>query len=116
MPTSIELFSAILAMDAYNRDASPENRGLSVDGLEVGNAVRLDTLISSAVSSGFFAATYLLEAEGKTIISFRGTDLGPSVGDLADDVLNGWFGGAGFAVAQLDHAEDYFALVGARNP
>ncbi|MDZ7629340.1 MAG: hypothetical protein U5J99_13150 [Parvularculaceae bacterium] len=88
----------------------------SPDGLEVGNAVRLDTLISSAVSSGFFAATYLLEAEGKTIISFRGTDLGPSVGDLADDVLNGWFGGAGFAVAQLDHAEDYFALVGARNP
>jgi hypothetical protein len=68
MAVSPELFSAILAMDAYNRGP---DRKLHVAGSQIGNASLGTSLADTNVT--FFGQAYTL-LNGQIIISFRGTD------------------------------------------
>lgn len=103
MAISSDLFTAILAMDAYNRgynsglgDAA---NGLGGIGSQIGNAiVSSDTRIlgtNVAQAASFFAQAY--SWNGQTVISYRGTDFfGESpVSPFDGDVWNGWGVGAG---------------------
>jgi hypothetical protein len=94
MAISDNLFLAILSMDAYNRGY---NIGLTVNGNQIGNATLvtdsaiLGTGVAQAVS--FFAQAY--SWNGKTVISYRGTD------SLVADAWNG----VGLAVGSYNGAE-----------
>lgn len=94
MSISNDLFLAILAMDSYNRGY---NAGLKLDPTvtQIGNATlgrAIDADIDlDAVAASFFAQAYTWNGEGngRTVISYRGTDdrgwLSPG-----GDVWNGW--------------------------
>lgn len=80
MALSETLFTAILAMDAYNRGYDPGmgQAGVGLGGLSsrIGNAVvgkssNIDPR-SAEVAASFYAQSYTWN--GKTIISYRGTD------------------------------------------
>jgi hypothetical protein len=76
MAISDDLFLAILAMDAYNRGY---NAGLKVTGAEIGNAlIGLEKGDAEAQAASFFAQAYTWNGEGngRTVISYRGTDDG----------------------------------------
>ena len=89
MAISPDLFSAILAMDAYNRG---DGAKLLVSG-PIRDASILDLPLPEGSSeSSFFATAYTL-SNGQTIISFRGTD------DPAD-ILTGWAQGIGYTSSQ----------------
>jgi hypothetical protein len=105
MAISNNLFSAILAMDSYNRSYS---QGLVVTGTQLGNAVlsfdsselkdanqqRLDAPVS------FFAQAYVWQ--GQTVISYRGTD------NFVLDPLYGWLlGGGSYSVCQAEMAAEF---------
>jgi serralysin len=122
MTISKELFSAILALDSYNRGYS-ENVNLDPAATRIGNAVlsaRSDTELGSAGrNASFFAQAYTLTdstgvgtlSSGQTIISFRGTD-DPAI----DDVMNGWTVGFGFpAGSQARLAVQFYESVANRN-
>jgi hypothetical protein len=91
MTISADLFRAILSMDSYNR------------GYNAGVNLALNTQIGTASISAssanqtasFFAQSYTWN--GKTVISFRGTDQAtPSWQNWTlGDFGNGWFTGAG---------------------
>ncbi len=93
------LFSAILAMDVYNRGYG---QGLVVNGDHLGNA-KISSNVTTPASwsdSSFFAQQYTLEsavgdlAAGTTIISYRGTD------KITADAFQGWpLGGGNFAAS-----------------
>ena len=75
---------AILALDAYNRG---EGAKVSVDGYQIGNASLGLNSNNYLYPSTFFAQTYTLD--GKTIISYRGTD------GYFTDITTGWPTGVG---------------------
>lgn len=97
MPISTDapdLFRAILAMDSYNRDYDV---GLYIGGNQIGNAIlgiNADDPEGTARAVSFFAQAYTWN--GKTIISYRGTD-------SAWDAIYGWPLGAG--AWQIEQAE-----------
>lgn len=97
MAISSDLFLAILALDSYHRGYDP---GIIVTGDRLGNA---QIGVSSNIlgeqrtkSASFYAQAYTWN--GKTIISYRGTD-NTSPLSSASDIWNGWTLGAGFSNA-----------------
>ncbi|MEX2490603.1 MAG: calcium-binding protein [Nitrospirales bacterium] len=77
MSTSVELMYAILAMDSYNRGYNAGIEGLGGKDSQIGIATvgeDAETLLEqgSAVAADFYAVAY--EWNGKTTISYRGTD------------------------------------------
>jgi Ca2+-binding RTX toxin-like protein len=123
---SLELFSAILSMDAYNRGYS-EGILLPVvlNTTKIGNATVVSqsniTEGSEAVAAGFYAIAYDLGGAGK-IISYRGTDTFSSLpfysGDVGSDIWNGWSGGIGSTESkQAAMAFDFYkAVAGTSDP
>lgn len=92
MAISNELMLAILAMDAYNRDYGA---GLVPAGSQIGTATLGSNSSVLVDASGqrldqpasFFAQAYTL-SDGRTVVSYRGTDvkdLGPG-----GDIYNGY--------------------------
>lgn len=108
MSMSSPLFTAILAMDAYNR-----GHGARVFGLSDENGTRIGTatiLTSDNDAIAFYAIAYLWN--GRTVISYRGTDdrnLDPT--DTASDVYTGWISGAGIMGPQSVRAEQFYDQV-----
>jgi hypothetical protein len=117
MTLSKELYLATLSMDAYNRGygAGIADGGEGdADGLgESGQIGSARVIIPSAVgrddptsaawqAAGFYAVAYTMgsgpdvppELQGKTIISYRGTDFTPKT-DFAADQTEDWPLGAG---------------------
>ncbi len=116
---SPELFYALLSLDSYNRGYGS---GLDVAAVGPQFATSLgDATIGSTSTDllglystkkiGFFAQTYVIG--GKTVISYRGTDNfgagNPVTG--ANDVVNGWITGLGFASTQSDAALQFYDQV-----
>jgi len=104
-----ELFSAILAMDAYNRGYFP---GLNIPGStpSIGTAtiIPLDVIfedqstlltIQQAWQEAGFSATAYRLASGEIVISYRGTDNILGTVGSGSDLVNGWSFGAGFSGA-----------------
>lgn len=87
-----DVFLSILSMDSYNRGGGG---GLNVQG---GLGIAVLAGDRTVPATGFFAQTYTWN--GKTIISFRGTDF-PNGMPALDDVFNGWVNGAGALGGQL---------------
>ena len=111
MTISKELFLAILSMDAYNRGYRAGVAGLGMDDSKVGNATIIkDAQDPSGVAQAadFYALAY--SWNGKTIISYRGTDnLNPAT---AGDIWNGWVIGAGYSPAtQVGLAVEFYKSV-----
>ena len=81
MPISDDpLLAALLALDSYNRG---EDAGLKVIGTMIGDAEFLENVLppSGSSAAGFFAGAYSWKQE--TIISYRGTDVAPSLFNTA---------------------------------
>jgi hypothetical protein len=113
MTMSTKLFSAILAMDSYNRGYNAALPGLSdKPGTQIGNATITafdGEKDSNAVASGFYGIAY--DWGGTTVISFRGTDFG-SVASVWDAAYNGWVTGAGSPIGnQATLAETFYKSV-----
>jgi hypothetical protein len=73
MDSNSSLFLAILAMDAYDRTGgNVTSVNLVVTPSSVGN-VNVSTAAGDN-STGFFAQSYVDQATGQKIISYRGTD------------------------------------------
>jgi hypothetical protein len=104
MPISQDLMLALLSMDSYNRGL---NTGLDLSAwgassTNLGNAtieeIPEDIDIANWITAGFSAQAYTWN--GKTVISYRGTDNpsflaspnGPS------DIVNGWIAGVGVPI------------------
>lgn len=113
MAISNDLFMAILAMDAYNRDY---DAGINVSGTQISTALlgQNSSVLTETLADGtvvrrdqpisFFAQTYLLP-DGTTVISYRGTDA------LAD-VTTGWPIATGhYQIAQAIMAEQFYRQV-----
>ncbi|MFZ2719310.1 MAG: Mbeg1-like protein [Minisyncoccia bacterium] len=75
-----ELMLAILAMDSYNQGPDTSEPGLKDVGTTIGTAIAGSALFDA--TADFFAQSYTWN--GKTIISYRGTD------DLVGDALTGY--------------------------
>jgi hypothetical protein len=99
------VFTAILAMDSYNRGYGVNVEGLPITG-QIGTATILETeLPAGSVEAGFYASAY--EWNGQNVISYRGTNFSYSLDSveafvnspLVVDAWNGWSLGAGFAGA-----------------
>lgn len=99
---NIELFKAILAMDAYNRSY---DEGIKLTDKQIGNAqIIIDSESLGVISgtqqrldqyTGFYALAY--NYNNSTIISYRGTDenfVSPW-GTNGSDLVNGYDVGAG---------------------
>ena len=101
MTMSSGLFSAILAMDSYNRGYNSGLAGLlDVPGTQIGDATIIDSAVDPAAQQdGFYAIAY--SWNGKIAISFRGTDDFTSL-DGANDILSGWVQGVGNLVDPID--------------
>lgn len=91
---NLDLFTAIVAMDSYNRGyGSAVDFGTNSDaqGTRIGNAtVFWNKGDSVAQAAGFYAIAYTYN--GGTVIAYRGTD---KVAGLDGDLLNGWVLGGG---------------------
>lgn len=107
------LFSAVLALDAYNRGYGAEIPGLSdAPGTGIGNAVVLASEGGeSAQAVGFYAIAYTWGE--RTVISYRGTD-NLNVLNGANDIFNGWVMGAGLASRQAPFAEQFYQRITAQ--
>lgn len=125
MTISKDLYLAILSMDSYNRGYGEGIGGLGGLGSGIGNATILtdsETVAATkavAQAAGFYAVAYTFgtgpdvpsELQGKTIISYRGTDFSPA-GDLFRDIDHGWALGDGtYAAAQAELATQFLAAV-----
>ena len=98
MAITEKLFLAILAMDAYNRGynagivSNSQNLLGGVGGTQIGNAIigSNSNILGPNVdiAASFFAQSY--SWNGKTVISYRGTDDIPG-----GDFIEGWSVGAG---------------------
>jgi Ca2+-binding RTX toxin-like protein len=102
---------AILSMDAYNRGYLPAITNMPV-GTIGGTIIRSDVpLPEGSEPAGFFAQAYTL-ANGKTVISYRGTNTDNGT-PLGDDVANGWTLGGGVFNSQAQLAIKFYrAIVG----
>ena len=103
MTISKDLYLAILAMDAYNRGYGVGIGGLGGIGSTIGSTTILtdsETVAATkatAAAAGFYAVAYTMgsgpdvppELQGKTIISYRGTDNYGALPNTAD-VWNGY--------------------------
>ncbi|MDX8503314.1 calcium-binding protein [Mesorhizobium sp. VK4C] len=113
MTMSKDLFLAILAMDAYNREYGA---GIEVDGSTIGAATIMNreamgvdaATYQSWQDAGFYGIAY--QWNGATVISYRGTDNPDPLGlqNGASDVWHGWVTGAGVQGSQSDLALDFF--------
>ena len=89
-----DLFSAILAMDSYNKGGSDFGANLEVNG-NIGNA-SLVTVQAGAtagwLAAGFYAVAYdtshVAGYGANTVISYRGTNTTAPT-EFANDFLNG---------------------------
>jgi Ca2+-binding RTX toxin-like protein len=91
-----DLMLAVLSMDSYSNDRQ-----------NIGTATLLPSILPN--DAGFYAKAYTYN--GETIISYRGTDGGWAA---ANDILNGWGGGAGYAPTQASLAAEFYrAVIGA---
>ena len=94
MTVSPDLFLSILAMDVYNRGYGPginlgANSDVSDGSVSIGNATVSKNLKDAGLSAlaeaaGFYAIAYTL-ADGSSVISYRGTDVLPTVKTLLHD-------------------------------
>jgi hypothetical protein len=113
MAVSEDLFLAILSMDAYNRGYNQGLGGLGAAGSQIGNATFTAQSNTDAegpeVTASFYASAYTWN--GKTVISYRGTD-DPTPLSLVSDFWNGWTLGAGFSPAsQAGLARNFYEAV-----
>jgi hypothetical protein len=122
MTISKDLFLAILSLDSYSRDGEGVDNGLGTSSNDaIGNATFFkDRGDQTAKNTGFYAVSYTVSAgvtdltAGTTVISYRGTDnFGKYYdGDRgANDILNGWLGGAGQKTSQTSLALDFYKSV-----
>jgi hypothetical protein len=116
-----KVYSALLAMDSYNRGygANVIINGSSLGSIDILTRESLNITDQQYVNwqtAGFYASAY--EWNGENVISYRGTN--PDFGDLNTflrspgfrDVWNGWTLGAGFADAsQGQLAIDFYRAV-----
>jgi hypothetical protein len=79
-----QLFLAILALDSYNQGPRSSDPNLNDVGSKIGTAETNIRLSDNTgwLATGFFAQSY--SWNGKTVISYRGTDSFPN------DLLTGW--------------------------
>jgi hypothetical protein len=114
MTISRDLFLSILALDSYNRGygAGTSITGDDAPGIKLGLATIKESKGDEvAQAKGFYGIAY--EWQGKTVISYRGTDnygltTDPAAG--ATDLLNGWTAGLGYTGAsQLGMAAEFLA-------
>jgi Ca2+-binding RTX toxin-like protein len=114
------LFSALLAMDAYNRGydtgitlagSSIGNATISLDSSELGTIVVNGEEIGRDEEIGFYAIAYNIGGAG-TIISYRGTD------EFQLDPFHGWsLGGGDYDSEQGQMAVEFYkAVAGTANP
>lgn len=111
MSISPTLFTAILAMDAYNRGyGNPilPSTGQIGDATIIGDAItRSNDGGARAMATGFYAIAY--SWNGQTVISYRGTD-NLDLLNGANDILNGWVG-AGVLSNQAQLAEQFYTSI-----
>lgn len=112
---SNNLFYSILALDAYNRGYDAKLPGLSdATGTQLGDAKIIATAGDKAAQDiGFYALAY--DWNGKTIISYRGTD-NPNILQKGNDIWNGWVGGAGIISTQSEAALKFYADIVGQSP
>jgi hypothetical protein len=108
------LMLAILSMDSYQRGYGagiilPSQAANGVGNATVFTDSTRELDLAPTSSAGFYAAAYTINnsgiagLDGKTIISYRGTDnssLWSSVTNGGSDIINGWLVGAGTLTAQ----------------
>jgi hypothetical protein len=106
--TTSNLFTAILALDSYNRGFKPQLNIADSSGL--GNAtLGIATRNVQTEATGFFAQAY--DWFGTTVISYRGTDH-PNPVNKANDFWGGWTIGLGYTGAtQAGLAIDFYKEV-----
>ncbi len=110
MPISQQLMTALLSMDSYNRGYG---EGIRLTGNAIGNAtLTTDSTAQLGLGTtgavGFYASAYTWN--GKTIISYRGTNA-DSIDAAAADIMNGWATGLGFASTQSAMAGAFYTAV-----
>lgn len=106
-----EVFLSILAMDSYNRGPEPGIKGVA--GIyKIGSAVVQDTILEDMAGwaeAGFYASRY--EWNGKTILSYRGTNFDMGL-EMVKDVVFGWSSFTGIGpTTQFHFAEKFYNLV-----
>jgi len=116
MATSKYLMLAILSMDSYNEGYGA---GLLTGNTQIGSAtlngaadgIPTDaTLRQKWIDSGFYAAAYTWD--GKTVISYRGTDnFGADPVKGGDDIVNGWTVATGKEASQVNDALAFYKSV-----
>src|SRR5215212_6651205 len=107
MSINDDLFRAILAMDSYHRDEG----GSRLIGSEIGTATILDNSVDRGITGfSFFAQAYTWN--GKTVISYRGTD------NIPVDAATGWItGGGAYRGPQAQMAADFYkAIINSASP
>ncbi len=101
---SDDLMYAILALDSYHRGYDIR---LDMGSPLVGNAVMFNQLADESI--GFFASAY--HYNGKTVISYRGTD-NTDLFDPTNDIISGWTIGGGFTEdTQAGRAIQFYEMV-----
>ena len=115
-----DVFTAILALDSYNRGYGAKIANLGGGGSFLGNARLLNTTLpSGSEAAGFFASAYdtsgIAGYDASTVISYRGTNFDLTGGTSSPafvDIMNGWsmFTGIG-TNAQAGFAQQFFAEV-----
>jgi hypothetical protein len=107
-----DLFLSLLAMDSYNRGPGAGVANLpAISGqTQIGTGtVSAQDISAAASAAGFYAISY--SWNGKTVISYRGTDAS-SFGAAWADIWGGWTAGAGFVDAsQAGLAIEFFEAV-----
>ena len=91
-----DIFDAVLAMDAYNRN---NNQGVLIGGVDdaAGTQIGDATIIAerNVPDESFYAIAYQYP-DGRIVISYRGTD---AIAEWPSDVATGWSVGAAITVA-----------------
>ncbi|MBJ7440744.1 MAG: hypothetical protein JHD35_17195 [Sphingopyxis sp.] len=115
-----DVFTAILALDSYNRGYGANIANMGGAGTFLGKARVLNTILpSGSEAAGFFASAYdtsrLSGYEASRVISYRGTNFDFSGGTSSPafvDIMNGWsmFTGLG-TNAQAGFAQQFFTAV-----